>query len=102
MKNGLLKNSITYLFLALFLSTKMASFHVIEHAQDKEHALHCTICDHIITTNSTPVVVADVAEFTFENSEFYFPVQLNNHYSFEFSSEIGSDQLFSRPPPLVL
>lgn len=102
MKNGYLKNSITYLFLAIFLSTKLASFHVINHAEDKEHALHCTICDHIVTTNSTPVVVADVAEFTFENKEFYFPIQPKNHYSFEISGEIASDQLFSRPPPVAL
>ena len=101
MISGYLKNSITYLFLALFLSMKMASFHVITHAEDKEHALHCTICDHIIT-NSTPVVAADVTEFTFENTEFAIPNQVTNHYSFEISSGIASGQLFSRPPPFLL
>lgn len=102
MMNGYLKNSVTYLFLALFLSMKMASFHVITHAEDKEHALHCTICDHIITTNSTPVVAVDVTEFTFENTEFAIPNQVTNHYSFEISSKIASDQLFCRPPPSLL
>ena len=102
MKNGYFKNSITYLFLALFLSMKMASFHVISHAEDKEHALHCTICDHIVTTNSTPIVAADVDQYSFVNTEFAIPNQVINHYSFVISSEIASDQLFSRPPPSLL
>lgn len=102
MKNGYFKNSITYLFLALFLSMKMASFHVITHADDKEHALHCTICDHIITNNATPVIAVEDIEFDFQIIEFAPPRQVANHYSFEISSEITSDQLFSRPPPALL
>ena len=102
MKISRLKNSISFLLLALFLSMKMAGLHVLSHTDDKEHALHCYICDHAITHNLTPALTPDTQDFIIENTEFVVQTELTKNYSFIISSTIATDQLFSRPPPFLL
>ncbi len=99
MKVSSLKNSITYLFLALFLTMKMAGFHVLLHADDKDHALHCVVCDHAIAHNLTPALIPDLQDFKIENTEPIVQREVTKNYNFIISSIITSDQLFSRPPP---
>lgn len=102
MKNGRLKNSITCLFLVLFISMKMAGLHVLSHTNDKDHAIHCTICDHAITHNLTPALTPDLQDFTIENTEPIVQREIIKNYNFIISSTIATDQLFSRPPPFLL
>ena len=75
MKNSRLKNSITYLFLVLFLSMKMAGLHVLSHSDDNEHAISCTICDHAITNNLTPVLAAEIQDFTIQTTELIVSIE---------------------------
>ncbi|MEZ4970592.1 MAG: hypothetical protein R2814_13240 [Flavobacteriaceae bacterium] len=102
MKNGRLKNSITYLFLALFLSMKMVGLHVLSHTDDKDHAIHCTICDHAISNNLTPALAPELQDFTITNTEPIFQNGIIENYHFIISNTIATDQLFSRPPPSLL
>ncbi|PXX26327.1 hypothetical protein [Arenibacter sp. ARW7G5Y1] len=102
MKNSRLKNSISILFLALFLSMKMAGLHVLSHTDDKEHALHCYICDHAVSNNLTPAISADIPEYGIKNTESIPQLENSEHYDFVVSSTIATDQLFSRPPPSLL
>lgn len=100
MKIGRLKNSITYLFLVLFLSMKMMGLHVLTHSGDQDHLIHCVICDHAIVSNHTPVVPADLQDFTFESVEILVHNEtIITSYDFFSCDTITPDQLFSRPPP---
>lgn len=102
MKNGRLKNSITFLLLALFVSMKAVGLHALSHANDKDHAVHCTICDHAIANDLTPVLAPDSQDFAIENTEPTVQKEIIRNYNFIISSTIAKDQLFSRPPPFLL
>ncbi len=102
MNNGYLKNSITFIFLALFLSAKMVGLHALTHADDKDHAIHCTICDHAIAHELTPVIASDFQEVKIVNPHFFVENDIINHYDFYNCGTITTDQLFSRPPPFLL
>lgn len=102
MKNGRLKNSITYLFLVLFLSMKIAGLHVLLHTDDKDNAIHCTVCDHAITHNLIPALTPDLSGFTINNIDIIVHREITKNYSFIISGTIASDQLLSRPPPSLL
>lgn len=102
MKNSRLKNSIGMLFLALFLTMKMAGLHVLSHTDDKEHAVHCYICDHVVSYNLTPAISQDILDYGIKNTEFPHPIEEFENYHFVVSSTIPQDQLLSRPPPALL
>lgn len=102
MKNGWLKNSITFLFLVLFLSMKIAGLHVLSHAEDKDDAIHCSVCDHAITHNLTPVLTSDSHTFAIEYAEFIFQNKVTENYNFTSLNNFPSSELFSRPPPYFL
>lgn len=103
MKNGRLKNTITSLFLVLFLSMKMAGLHVLYHTDDKDDVPHCTVCDHAIVNNLIPLLSPDLPNFTIENTEFITSRGENSiDYNCIILGKIVSGQLFSRPPPFLL
>ena len=102
MKDGRLKNSISYLFIALLLSLKIAGLHVLSHSDDNDHALHCAICDHALVNGMTPALASDIQDFKIENTEPVVRGEIIENYSFVISSNIASNQLFSRPPPSLL
>ncbi len=102
MKNGRLKNSITYLLLVLFLSMKIAGLHVLLHSDDKDNVIHCTVCDHAITHNLIPALTPDLNGLTINNIKTISQIEITKNYSFIISGAIASDQLFSRPPPSLL
>ena len=81
---------------------KMAGLHVLSHSNDKDHALHCVVCDHAIAHNLTPALTPDLQDFEIKNTEFIVQKEIVTNYSFIISSTIASDQLFSRPPPFLL
>ncbi len=81
---------------------KMAGLHVLSHLDDKDHALQCTICDHVIANDLTPALNPGLQDFAIENTEFVVQKLIAKKYSFIVSSAIASNQLFSRPPPFLL
>lgn len=101
MKNVRLKNSITYLFLVIFLSMKTAGLHALSHSNDKDHLVECAICDHAIVHNLTPVLTPDSQDFTIEDTEYIVQKEITKNYKFIISNT-ASSQLFSRPPPFLL
>ena len=102
MKTRWFKNTITYLFLALFFTMKMAGFHALSHTNDDDHGVDCAICIHVNTTNLTPALSPDFEYSPIEYVEFTIKTEVINSYSFVASNAIASNQLFSRPPPSLL
>ena len=105
MKSSLLKNSVTYLFLILFLSMKLVGLHALSHNHDldeSDHALHCVICDHATAINLTPALTPEPQEFSFEIKEYVFTQDLRKYYNYIHSNTITSNELFCRPPPSLL
>lgn len=102
MKISPIKNSITFVFIALFFTMKMAGLHMLSHTNDEDHEIHCAICDYAITHNLTPLLTLNLQDFTIENREPIVLGQINKSYSFIITSTIATNQLFSRPPPFLL
>lgn len=102
MESNRLKNSIAYLFLVLFLSMKVGGLHVLSHTDDKDHTSHCTICDHTVASDLTPLVTPDTLDFSVENTEHFVQREVIKNYDFIISGTITAEQLFSRPPPFLV
>ena len=102
MKTSQIKNSITFFFIALFLTMKIAGLHVLSHTNDDDHEIHCTICDHAITHNLIPAITPDLQDCTIENTEPIVQRTIIKNYSFIIASTIAANELFSRPPPFLL
>lgn len=102
MLKGCLKHSISYFLLVFFLSVKMAGLHVLSHSDDKDHALHCAICDHTTAHNLVPAIAPDLPDFTLNRFEDVYLQEPNTLYTFVGSGTLDSNQLFSRPPPSTL
>lgn len=96
-----MKNSITYLFIILFLSIKMIGLHALTHEDDKNDT-HCEICDHAVINDSTPLATLSPQEFLIENTELIIGKPSIKRYRFINSYAIANDQLFCRPPPFTL
>jgi len=96
-----MKNSITYLFIILFLSVKMVGLHALTHEGDMNDT-HCEICDHAVINNSTPIVNLVPQEFIIKNTELIVSKPSIKHNRFINYYTIATDQLFCRPPPYIL
>ena len=102
MKTSVLKHSITYFFLILFISMKMAGLHALTHSDDNDdHNTHCEICDFTLTQNLTPVLAPESQVFLIENTELVFHQEVISNYTFKGSFSFAVNQLFSRPPPYL-
>ncbi|WP_179319541.1 hypothetical protein [Winogradskyella helgolandensis] len=97
-----MKNSITYIFIILFLSIKMVGLHALTHEDDKSEDIHCAVCDYAVLHNLTPTLTPEPQDFSIENTELEIPRSIIKHYSFITSNAIASNQQFSRPPPFIL
>lgn len=95
-----IKQSLALLFLAFFLMTKMAGFHVLTH-DDSNLSEDCAICQVFISDSQTLIVLDKVQEFS-PTPEFTIhqktdlvittAILKSNYYSYH---------LFSRPPPSI-
>ena len=99
MKANRLKNSISFIFLALFLATKLIGLHVLTHEDDKDYLGHCAICHNIVTDTHTPAVLHEPAELLSTNVEFALQDEIEAGYDFQISCSTCPSLLFSRPPP---
>ena len=102
MKSNRLKNSISFIFLALFLATKLIGLHVLTHQDDKDYVHHCAICHNIAADCHTPAVLDDSGEPFSPTIEFVLQNQITTGYDFEVSTNTCPSLLFSRPPPTIL
>jgi len=102
MKISRFKDIITYLFLVLVLSMKMAGLHMLSHSDDQDHTLHCTVCDHVITHNLLPALTPSENEITFEQVDIIVKKETIENYNSIVLHTISTSQLFSRPPPFTL
>lgn len=102
MNKNRLKNSIAYVFLALFISMKLANFHVFTHTEDSGHLIHCMICDTAIANDHfNPVLPNSIPDFGISPQIFISKKEPLPVYHFEFSSAEVYNHLFSRPPPTL-
>ncbi|MEO9893916.1 hypothetical protein [Aurantibacter sp.] len=102
MKINWIRYSISILFLAIYILTKMGGLHVFTHESEEDHGDDCNVCIHVNTTNFTPAIVPNSQDVEIKNIEFLHKDELSKTYSFVVSNTINSDQLFSRPPPYFL
>lgn len=94
------KQSISFLLLAFFLTTKLAGLHVLTH-DDSDQTHDCAICHVLITDNQTPVVLQDADAYGLQ--EF---LPFNHLEDLEgpeciIQDRLPSFHLFSRPPPAI-
>lgn len=101
MQKGYLKHSIGFFFLTIFLMVKMAGLHVLAHDGDQDHYAHCVVCDHIVKSQHVPEISPIGQNFTVLNIEPVPQQQVFRQYEFLSDGLIATDQLFSRPPPLI-
>lgn len=99
MKANRLKNSISFMFLALFLATKLIGLHVLTHDDDTDYVDHCAICHNIATDNHTLALLNDPGESLSQNVDFVVHHKVEAGYDFQISCNTDPSLLFSRPPP---
>ncbi|AQS93484.1 hypothetical protein BXQ17_05010 [Polaribacter sp. BM10] len=102
MKLSIVKNSISYLLLALFLSMKMAGIHSLTHSDESDDAIYCAICDSSIDHNLTPTLVPNSIDFEVSTSIFIVYKKIANNYNFSLSKNTKLRKLLSRPPPSLV
>ncbi len=98
MKLGHFKNYITYTFVAIFFSLKVANLHVLTHS-DNDDVEHCEVCNVVSINNLTPVINDTAQGYIGNNYEFYFKREVIRYYNFVYRTTTSITKLFSRPPP---
>lgn len=98
-----LKHRISYVFLVIFLTMKLAGLHALLHTDhpDDSHAIHCLICDQAVINNATPLLTPVVLESNSPHLEKTRAIKLNAVYLVSLCKTIPANQLFSRPPPIL-
>ncbi|ASV30748.1 hypothetical protein [Maribacter cobaltidurans] len=100
MKSNRLKNSISFIFLALFMATKLIGLHVLTH-DDPDCLDSCAICHNIAADSHTPAVLEDSGEPLSPAIEFVPQNEVAIGYDFQVSTTTCPSLLFSRPPPSI-
>lgn len=94
------KNRISLVLLTLFISMKMLGLHVIAHDGDKEHFVHCNLCElAVVGDHYNPALLSDTTEFQVLTSQAPVKTQIDDRYAFTFCDNFIANPLFSRPPP---
>ena len=95
-----IKQSISLLFLAFFLTTKLAGLHVFTH-DDTDVNDDCAICHVWVTEQQTAIILQEAAEFV---PEACYPIFLEKQHvnrTVVYKGSSHSYHLFSRPPPQI-
>lgn len=99
MKTGHLKNSITYIFLALFISMNLAGLHALTHQYDHDQITHCAVCHQVKTSNQTPALLSAASGSTPHDLKPGHDHEIVRTRDFLVDNTPTPDQLYSRPPP---
>ena len=100
MKLGYLKQHITYTFIAIFISLKVAGLHVLTHDHN-DTIEHCEVCDIISNNSFTPIINDITQSFISNNYICYLQEKVINYYNFTYITSTNITNLFSRPPPFL-
>ncbi|WP_299671962.1 hypothetical protein [uncultured Polaribacter sp.] len=100
MKPDYLKVYISYIFITIFLSLKVAGLHVFTHDQDGVE--HCEVCEFVITTNLNPFIGNGQQEYLKTNPELFIAKEIIKIYDFVYDNTLYTNALFSRPPPSLV
>ncbi|TXE11932.1 hypothetical protein FUA26_07660 [Seonamhaeicola algicola] len=92
---------IALCLMALFLSLKVLGLHVLSHSCDDDKDLNCVVCDVVISEGVKPLLAPQETNYTFEITVFSIEKQLPIASVINIIKAIETNQLFSRPPPIV-
>lgn len=81
---------------------KMVGLHVLSHTDDKDHAVHCVICDHSLSNNITPALSPEIQVIDITDLLSYPENKKHNDYHFVLIASLEVEHLFSRPPPYLI
>lgn len=94
------KNRISLVLLALFISMKLVGLHVLTHDGDKEHLVQCKLCEQAVMGNLfQPALLAETLGFQSNSSQVLVKKQIVDCYTFIFCDNFTANPIFSRPPP---
>lgn len=100
MEKKVVQYSITFFFLGLFLTLKIAGLHSFtHHGNDDDHAKPCDVCDMVVANQCLPLSSCKSEEITFDIGECFIPKTKPNVCSSILVNRISINLLFSRPPP---
>lgn len=102
MGKSYIKNSISFFFLALFLTLKIAGLHSFAHLGEGDHPKQCDVCDMVVASQCFPIAAFQAEEIAFDHTEFDVLKELPVVYSFVPVNKISVNLLFSRPPPFLV
>ena len=95
-----LKNRISLVLLALFISMKLIGLHVLTHDGDSGHVVQCKLCEQAVLGNHyNPALLTDNSEFLVLCAQAPKTAQKLDRYGFTFCDAFTANPLFSRPPP---
>ena len=102
MKAGVIKHSITYFFIILFLSVKMVGLHAIFHDTDQKNETECAVCIHSASHQQDFKFIADkLPELAFHLFQsFKTVVNLDISESYYIANQVHYN--FLRPPPFLV
>lgn len=100
MLSNRLKNSISFLILALFLATKLIGLHMLTH-DDSGNEDRCVVCYNIAAESHTPAVPDDPEKLLFTTIEIVSQNEVVTGYDFQVSTNTCPRFFFSRPPPSI-
>lgn len=102
MKAGVIKNSITYFFIILFLSVKMIGLHALFHDTHQKSEKECAVCIHFTSHEQDLKLIADKLPELALPTLFSFktPVNICIPESLYHVNKIHYS--FSRPPPFLV
>ncbi|MNK35235.1 hypothetical protein D3C87_537550 [compost metagenome] len=102
MKPSVIKSSISYFFIILFLSVKMIGLHALFHDTDQKNETECAVCIHSASHQQDFKFIADtlpeLAFCTFNS--FKTNVNIDIPESFHSANQVHYN--FSRPPPFLI
>ncbi|MBW8244219.1 hypothetical protein K1F50_15530 [Muricauda oceani] len=102
MRQSSFKISISILFLAIFLTLKIAGLHSFAHLGDGDHPQQCDVCDMVVASQCLPIASFQSEEITFYNGDFLIVKTNPEVYCFVPVNKISVNLLFSRPPPYFI
>ncbi|OQD41955.1 hypothetical protein BUL40_12630 [Croceivirga radicis] len=97
-----IKHNLSYVFLALFLTVKMAGLHVFTHTDEADATDDCAICEVVFLDTHTPVLPENGSEWQLDVPTInYLQLKVTSAPQ-SLSNTLFSYFQFSRPPPHLL
>lgn len=94
------KKYVVLFFVTIFSILKLVNLHCYTHKIDHGEGKPCHICEFVLLTDSTPLLLneAIVFDVLFTNEKHYTPL---SYYPVTIVSKNIVQYFFSRPPPFL-